>query len=146
MGTKKTTALLLLGAVGVVGAVVIAYRSLLFHGMGGPDACLSEVWEDIPSLSGLRFEIEYVNCDTLSKDEAVSVYVGEAQNPNFSNHKTLLFRYDPGGVGRSSRPTIEASGDRRILISVQEVSSVSFQLREWRNVSFDYRIANNKNP
>jgi hypothetical protein len=147
MVAKKVTALLLLCAAGVVGAIVIGYRSLLFGGMGGPAACLSEEWEEIPSLSGLSLEVEYTNCDTLAKDEAVSVYVVEAQEgsrPNLSKRRTLLFRYDPGGVG-NPRPTIAASSDHRIVISVQEVSSVTFQRRKWRNVSIDYRIGSNKN-
>ena len=145
MGSKKATALLLLCAAGVVGAIFIGYRSLLLDGMGGPNACLSEEWEEIPNLFGLRLEVEYANCDTLAKDEAVSVYVVEARGPNISKRRTLLFRYDPGGVG-NPRPTIEASGDHRIVISVQEVSSVIVQRRNWRDVSIDYRIAHNMNP
>jgi len=123
--------------------------SLLLSGMTGPDSCLSEEWKDIPNLSGLKFEVEYTNCDTLAKDEAVSVYVAEPQgkssSPSDWNRRTLVFRYDPGGA-RSSPPSIGASGNHRILISVQDVSSVIFQRRNWRDISIDYRIAHKMNP
>jgi hypothetical protein len=146
MGTKKATVLLLFCAAGVVGTTVIGCWFLLLHlfdGMGGQDACLSEEWEEMPRLSGMRFEVVYTNCDTLAKEEDVSVYAADSQEgfrgPNFSNRRTLLFSYDPGSDG-NPRPTIEASGDHRIVISVQKVSSVAFQCRKWRNVSLDYRI------
>ncbi|MFZ0935350.1 MAG: hypothetical protein ACLP6W_21915 [Bryobacteraceae bacterium] len=126
------------------------YVFLRLTGIITPDACISEDLKTIPDLSGLRFEIEYTNCDTLPKDEAVSVYVataakGKSWVPNWFNRRTLIFSYDPSGVDNSP-PSIQASGKERILISVPEVSSVILQRRKWRNFSIDYRIAHNMNP
>ena len=131
----------------LVGGFAVRYAfSVLFDGATIPNACLSEQWENIPNISGLRFEIEYKNCDTLAKDEAVSVYVLEARRgARDPNRRALVFRYDPGGI-QNEPPKITALGNQRILISVPEVSSVSIQRRKWREVAIDYKIGRNMNP
>src|SRR5262249_21280884 len=110
-----------------------------------PEPCTSEELQAIPNLAGVGFYVEYVNCDTLTKDESVSVYITSAWEDKkriakpFSD-KTLVFRYDPGGRADVPSPLIQASGQDHILISVPDVSSVSFEARKWRHISIDYRI------
>jgi hypothetical protein len=150
MGLKKASLILLLVAAMVgIGVIAMLYRSALLGGMGTSNPCLSEKWEDIRNLSGLRFEVEYTNCDTLAKEEAVSVYVTEAQEgagaPGSLDRGTLVFRYDPSGI-HNPPPKIQATGNHRILISVPEVSSVTVQRRKWRDVAIDYNIEKNMNP
>jgi len=38
-----------------------------------PFACLTEERASIPDLSGIAFEITYTNCDTIAKQEVISV-------------------------------------------------------------------------
>jgi hypothetical protein len=105
--------------------------------------CMTEELKTIPNLSGMRFEVTYTNCDTLAKEEEVTVYVsrapvkGESLAARWSNRKTPIFRYVPGRLGA---PSIEASGDDRILISIPDISSVYRQVRTWQNVHIDYSI------
>jgi hypothetical protein len=99
----------------------------------------------ITNLSGGDFEITYTNCDTLAKEEFVSVYVSKAGGNKTSlfarwlNKRTLLFQYDPG-MWNSPLPLVRASGQNRILISIPKVSSVIFQSRSWENFPVDYEI------
>lgn len=149
MTTRKMAVLagVVLLCAGLVGGFAAGYAfSVLFSGTTIPGACLSDQLENLPDVSGLRLEVEYTNCDTLAKDEAVSVYVSEAhQGARDSNRRTLVFRYDPGGV-QNQPPAITASGNHRILISVPEVSSISVQRRKWREVAIDYNIKKNMYP
>jgi hypothetical protein len=106
------------------------------------DACLTEVLKTIPDLSGMKFEITYENCDTLAKEEAVTVYVSKAVAGNslfsrWSNRKTPIFCYDPARYDNPP-PLVQASGKDKILISIAEVSSVSLQRHKWRDISIDY--------
>src|SRR5581483_495443 len=108
------------GQVEMTKAVVLVAALLLvtfycFLDLAGliPDrnACTTEVLQTIPNLSGMRFSVEYVNCDTLSKDESVSIYVTSAVEAKSSSAKSsssrdLVFRYDPG---RANFPLIESS-------------------------------------
>jgi hypothetical protein len=55
------------------------------------------------------------------------------------SRKTLVFCYDPGGRD-DPLPSILLSGSDRILISIPEVSSVSFQAQKWLNMSIEYSI------
>ena len=116
-----------------------------------PGACITEEKMRIPNLSGMEFEVTYTNCDTLAKQEAISIYVsraavnGESLFARWLNRKTLLFRYDPARWD-SPAPSINATGNGRILISIPEVSSVFFQTRKWRNVSVDYNIGHTDYP
>lgn len=148
--TNRQTALLVGAALAcavVVGAFGARYAfSLLFNGGTIPNACLSQQWEDIPNVAGLRFQVEYMNCDTLAKDEAVSVYVLETQQgAGDKNRRTLVFRYDPGGI-QNQVPKITASGNHKVLISVPEVSSITAQRRNWGEVDIDYNIGHVTRP
>lgn len=144
MAVLGGAALVCAGVVGGFGARYVF--SLLFNGGSTENACLSEQWENVPNVAGLRFEVEYKNCDTLAKDEAVSVYVVETQqDASDKNGRSLVFRYDPGGI-HNQLPKITASGSHKVLISVPEVSSVTVQRRNWRDVAIDYNIARNMNP
>jgi hypothetical protein len=44
-----------------------------------PGVCMSEDRTTISNLSGMEFKIVYTNCDTLAKEEDISVYVREQQ-------------------------------------------------------------------
>lgn len=149
MTTSKKVVLVGVGLLcaALVGGFAGRYAfSMLFHESTTPNTCLSEQWEDIPNLEGLRFEVEYKNCDTLAKDEAVSVYVVETREGNRdTNRRALVFRYDPGGI-QNQPPKITASGNHKVTISVPEVSSIAVQRRNWRDVAIDYHIAKNMNP
>lgn len=151
MTINKVVAVVLAGigllCAALVGGFAARYAfSMLFNGSTIANACLSEQWEDIPNLAGLRFEVEYKNCDTLAKDEAVSVYVVETRRgARGANPRALVFRYDPGGSQNQS-PKITASGNHKVLISVPEVSSIIVQRRNWRDVAIDYNIGKNMNP
>jgi len=150
MASKRTARIVLISAIGVVLTVGVGYVLLRFTGLIPSDACVSEDLKTIPNLSGMRFKVEYTNCDAFVKDEAVSVYVARADREadswfaKWANRRTLIFRYDPGR--KNPLPSIEASGKDRILISVPEVSSVILQSRRWHNVSIEYKIEHNMNP
>src|SRR5579863_3055944 len=121
-------------------AIMVATGRVTWRG-----ACATETIITIPNLSGMEFEVTYTNCDTLAKEEAISVYVStaaanrESLLSRWSNRKTILFRYDPGGSDIAP-PSIKAAGKDRVLISIPEVSSVLLENRKWRNVSIDYEI------
>jgi hypothetical protein len=131
-----------LGAVCVIFVpdVRIAIARALF-----PGVCISEERVTIPNLSGMEFKIIYTNCDTLGTDEEISVYVrraaveGESLLARWSNRQTLLFSYDPWN-SESPLPSIQASGNDRILISIPKVRHVYLQTRKWRDVTIDYNI------
>lgn len=78
MGSKRVAKWVLVCATAIMLVLGARYVFLRLTGIITPDACISEDLKTIPDLSGLRFEIEYTNCDTLPKDEAVSVYVATA--------------------------------------------------------------------
>jgi hypothetical protein len=129
---------------GILTALGAGYGLLRLPELGSADACLSEELAAIPNLGDARFEVIYTNCDTLIKDEAIRVYMspavvaGKSWFASWQKQRELIFQYDPGRD--RSPPTIEASGNNRVLISVSEVSSVSVQRRAWRNISIIYRI------
>lgn len=147
--------------VGVVGmaclifvpeARVAVFRSI-FRG-----ACVTEDEGTITNITGMKFEIVYENCDTLAKEEDVYVYVSTAAEKGdwfltrWLNRRTLLVSYDGGGnYGPSGRyvvpvPSIQASGDKRILISIPGVADASVRTRQWHDVSIDYDIGHSGFP
>lgn len=102
--------------------------------------CISETRETLPNVLGGDFEIVYTNCDTLAKEEWISVYVtSRSWIRRLLAGKTLLFRYDPGSWN-SPLPAINVSGQNRLLVSIARVSSFSFQKKKWQGVSVDYQI------
>lgn len=108
-------------------------------------ACGAEQKLKIENLSDVRFEVTYLSCDTLAKDEAIRVYAETTTSdgawlfPHWRNKRTLLFRYDPGRYD-SPLPSITHPSESTILISIPEVSSISYQNRKWANMSVNYDI------
>lgn len=93
------------------------------------DACISTTMSRI-SVAGLRFQVEDTDCDTLAKEEWVSVY-GSAGT---GRGRTLLFKYSPASY-HLPLPTIEAPDQRTIIIAIPIVSSVYVKLESWNNHS-----------
>jgi len=104
---------------------------------------MTEDLKTIPSLAGVRFEVTYTNCDVIAKEDSVTVYAskavagGEPLFARWSNPKVPIFVYVPG---RSETPSIEASGESTVLISIPNVSSIYSQSSQWRNVRINYHI------
>jgi hypothetical protein len=107
--------------------------------------CQTEERLKIDDPAGLRFEVEYKSCDTLAKDEAISVYAtkiaskGAGLFSRWRDQRTLLFRYDPGRWD-NPLPSITRPSQSAILISIPEVSSIGYQNREWEKMSVNYAI------
>ena len=145
MGTRKIAKMIL---VCVVGVIVLwgAWRTFVrLTGVDDPNACISEQLKTIPNLSGAKIEIVYTNCDTLAKQEDVSVYFSPAAVKEkswfarWSHRRTLIFRYDPDRSD-APLPSITNPSQSTILISIPEVSSVSYQNRKWKSMSINYEI------
>jgi hypothetical protein len=98
------------------------------------DACISTTKARI-SVAGLRFQVEDTNCDTLAKEEWVSVY----GFPDSGRGRTLLFKYSPASY-HLPLPTIEVPDQRTIIIAIPIVSGVYFKLDSWNNHSIRYNI------
>lgn len=146
MINSRTIKRLLVCFASAAAGLSVVYVVLIVTGtIPWPGACVQEELASIPNLSGMSFQITYTNCDTLAKQEAISVYAsttasrGESWFEKWLHRKTLLFRYDPSGRDKTL-PSISATRRDRVLISVPEVSSILFQRPKWQNVSIDYRI------
>jgi hypothetical protein len=134
--------------VGVIGIVIlwgVSRAVLRFTRVDGLNACTSEQLKTIPDLSGTRVDIIYTNCDTLAKQEDVSVYFspatmeGKSWFAKWTNRRTLIFRYDPGRPD-NPLPSIKHLSQSTMLISIPEVSSIFHQNRKWANMSVNYDI------
>ena len=142
---KKVAKTTLISIVVIVAVLSAGYAFLRSIGIIEPNACISEQRMTIPELSGARVELVQTNCDTLAKDEAISIYFsrsavkGDSWFARWRNHRALVFRYDPG---RSDNPlpSITNSAHSTILISVPEVSSAIYQSGSWENISIAYKI------
>jgi hypothetical protein len=149
MATKKTQRKVLIYGTVIVVVLGLAFMIIVPDARVAvarrllPGVCMTEELKTIANLSGMKVEVIYTNCDTLAKEDSVSVYVskahdgGESWFARWSNQRTLIFSYVPG---RSNTPSIKLSGDERILISIPDVSSIYFQGRKWRNMSIEYNI------
>jgi hypothetical protein len=100
----------------------------------GMDACVSSTISTM-YVAGLGFRVEDTDCDTLAKEEWVSVY-GSADR---GRGRTLLFKYDPGSYPLPPT-TIQVPDPQTILIAVPRVSEVLFQLDSWNNHAIRYDI------
>jgi hypothetical protein len=100
----------------------------------GMDACISTTMSRI-SVAGLRFQVEDTDCDTLAKEEWVSVY-GFADT---GRGRTLLFKYSPASY-HLPLPTIDVPDQRTIIIAIPIVSSVYVKLESWNNHSIRYNV------
>jgi hypothetical protein len=148
MSLRKTLAY----SVAAVGMLCVVYAVLVIAGVvPSPFACLTETKMKIANLSGMDVDVTYTNCDTIAKEEFVSVYASPAIGREESlfarllNRRTLVFRYDPGRPD-DLLPLIKAVGDNRILISNPGVSEVFYQTLKWKSVSIDYDIGLIKQP
>ena len=109
------------------------------------NACLTETKLKTEDPAGFIFEVEYSNCDTLAKDEAIRVYARKVTPkrvwtfPGWQNKRTLLFRYDPGRWD-NPLPSITRPSGSTILISIPEVSSIEYRNRKWEIMNINYAI------
>jgi hypothetical protein len=133
-------------AIYIVGAVlVIAAAFLVFRFGVSRFTCQTEERLKIADPAGFRFEVEYKSCDTLAKEEFISVYAVRVPSkmaglfPKWREQRTLLFRYDPGRWD-NPLPSITRPSQSEILISLPEVSSIGYQNRKWEKMSVDYVI------
>ena len=78
MGRKKVAKTILVGVAGILTVSGAGYVFLRLAGIIDPGACITERMKTVPNLSGAKVEIIYTNCDTLAKDEAVSIYFSRA--------------------------------------------------------------------
>ena len=107
--------------------------------------CQAEERLKVDDLSGFRFEVEYKNCDTLAKEESISVYAtkiaseGSGFLSKWRDQRTLLFRYDPGRWD-NPLPAVTRPSRSEILISIPEVSSIGYQNHKWEKMSVNYAI------
>jgi hypothetical protein len=138
------TLVLWAGCVIAVADVRVAFFRIL-----DPGACLLETLQPVTTLSGVKFESISEDCDTIAKTEYIDVYAsrvparGDSALSRWANQRTLIFAYVPGRLnshGWYDSPGISLSRGNRFLISVPEVSSISFRSRSWRNRSIDYAI------
>ena len=150
MENKRIAKTILISCVCLVVMFGAGYIFLRLIGIVDPNACISEDRMTVPDLSGTKVEVIYMNCDTLAKDEAISVYFsqapinGESWFAKWHNHRELVFRYDPGFYSNS--PLIQSPEKGRITISVSDISQILFQRQNWRNISIDYKIEHVINP
>jgi hypothetical protein len=113
-------------------------------------SCGDEETLKVQELGSFRFEVTYLSCDTLAKDEAVRVYgeLNEKGNQIFARWKlkrTLLLRYDPSGK-ESSLPSISQPSATTILIAVPKVSSIVYQRNNFANMKVEYRFEQMDSP
>jgi len=137
---KKKYILGVVVALGGICALCIAIRFAYTR-----NACQAEDRLKIEDSGGFIFEVVDESCDTLAKDEAISVYARKPVSKgawglfSWRNQRTLLFRYDPGRPD-NPLPSIKHLSETTILISIPEVSSIVYQNRRWENMSVNYEI------
>jgi hypothetical protein len=108
------------------------YLALTAFGLT-PFACLTETRQRISDLSDFSFEISETSCDTLAKDDAISVF---ATRPGHTE-KVLLLKYDPGP---DVLPTIRVTPSHEISIAISAVSSIFSQRDELDGFPIRYDI------
>ena len=107
-------------------------------------ACTEETLRK-ETLKNEDVEVIYTSCDTLAKDESISVYLLKSGSNNRSgpmrwlNRKTLVFKYDPAMVD-APLPVVQEGNDGAISISVARVSSVMVQGQTWKEQPVHYEI------
>jgi len=133
----------ILGVVATLGGICAVCVAILFAYTR--NVCQTEERLKIEDPSGFTFDVVYESCDTLAKDEAISVYArkpapkGTWPFSGWRNQRTLLFRYDPMRED-SPLPTITRQSSSIILISIPEISEINYQKRKWENISINYDI------
>ncbi len=128
---------------GVVLSITVIF--VVFRFASSRFTCQTEERLKIDDPAGFRFQVEYKSCDTLAKEETISIYAtkiaskGAGLFSRWRDQRTLLFRYDPGRWD-NPLPTITRPSQSEILISLPEVSSIEYQNREWEKMSINYAI------
>lgn len=136
----KRTAIYIAGVVLSIAMIFVVFRFAFSR-----FTCQTEERLKIDDPAGFRFQVEYTSCDTLAKQETISVYATKVTSKGvgllsrWRDQRTLLFRYDPGRWG-NPLPTITRPSQSAILISVPEVSSIEYQNREWEKRSVNYAV------
>jgi hypothetical protein len=98
-------------------------------------ACITQTKQRIRNLSGLDFEISYMNCDTFGSSQSMSVFVSGIGDRN----RTEIFTFDP--IYFVDLPTVTVlPNEKRIAISVKWISSIYFQRHRWEDMAIDYDI------
>jgi hypothetical protein len=134
-------------AFAVILAVVLMYGTWIGIRFAVSHATCRTEQVKVQEISGIRFELEYENCDTFAKDEGISVYAEKKGSrserpwflPDRGDQRTLLFRYDPGRPD-NPLPSITRLSESAVVISIPEVSSILYQNRRWGNMSINYEI------
>ena len=128
---KKYSGHIIFGLIPVLVVVVPIAGFFLFMGLG---ACITEERNIVYDLAGYDFEISETNCDTIAKDDAVSVFVSHSGR----DEKVLILKYDPG---RNLSPTFAAVGPHRIRIALGVIKPEIFlRVRQWEDLLIDYDI------
>lgn len=136
----KRTAIYIVSAVLSIAAIFLVFRFAVSR-----FTCQAEERLKIEDPAGFRFEVEYKSCDTLAKEESISVYATKVPSERaglfsrWRDQRTLLFRYDPGRWD-NPLPSITRPSQSELLISVPEVSSIGYQTRGWQKMSVNYVI------
>lgn len=133
-----------------VGGIYASCTGLRF--MAHRAACLKQEILTIENLSGVTFEVEYENCDTLAKEEFMNVYAtkidpaaGVLQRWKNRRTRELIFSYDPSRYDDPA-PSITRPSQSRIQISIPRISSIVYQKREWAGMSVSYDIRHIEYP
>lgn len=122
--------------VGVAAITTLLFAGILSANLTGhsqPAASACSTQSETRNVSGLKFEIRRVDCDTFAKDASVSVLV-----VTDGKEKTEIFKYEPDE--RNPLPVISMTPDHHILISVPSVASIYSKAANWRGTAIEYSI------
>jgi hypothetical protein len=95
-------------------------------------ACLSTPLAEIHDPAGITFKMIRTDCDTLSKDSAVSVIASR----DGTTKSALLFKYDPWG---DEVPQVHVAAPGTVFIHLHSASSILEQHQTWD--SFQIKVA-----
>lgn len=104
-----------------------------------PGACITETDAKISDVAGLDFEISYVNCDVIAKQESMRILVSRSGGSS----KTAIFEYSPASL---ELPTITTIDQHTILISLKSVSSILQRRDKWSGWTIVYAIGEVRHP
>jgi len=131
---------------GVVLLVVVLWGSRrVFRLWVNHVACYTEERLKIDDPTGIRFSVEYTNCDIIAKQEDISVYAqttksdGGQASSSRKKQRTLLFSYDPVTYD-SPLPSITRPSQSVILISIPRISEVLEQEHKFGDITVLYDI------
>ena len=98
-------------------------------------------------MLGRDFETVYTNCDTLAKDESITVFLLPRHGTLFEKStarfrsKKAIFKFDPGGANGES-VSMRSVGQQRIVIAAPHVSSIypDGKMMQVEGMAFVYEI------